>query len=292
MTISVKQRLKGWIRGNLPSLAILAMLLVFCVLFFWPRIFITIDAGHGGVLFRRFFGGTVTDRVFAEGFHVIAPWDRMQIYDGRVQTNYSDFEALSSEGLPIKLTLAIRYRPLYQTLGLLHKNIGPDYLEKIVLPETEAVIRQAVGQYTAEELYSQKQAVVEGILKESLEKVMRRFVLIESVVIRQVILPKVLVSAIENKLEQDQLAKAYEFKLRQAEKEARRKVIEAGGVKGYNDLVNSSLTDRVLTWKGVEATRQLAESNNAKVIVIGSGKGGLPIILNTGETAPAGGGQQ
>lgn len=280
MKILHLERIKPWIRENLPALTITFMIVILLILFFWPRIFITIHAGHAGVLFRRFFGGTVTDKVYAEGFHIVAPWDRMQIYDVRVQTDYHDFETLSSQGLPLKLTLAIRYRPLYQTLGLLHKNIGADYLEKIVIPETEAVIRETVGQYTAEELYSQKRAVVEGILKEALEKVMRRFVLIESVVIRQVILPDRLVRAIEGKLEQEQLAKAYDYRLQQEEKEARRKAIEAGGIKTYNDLVNISLSDRVLTWKGVEATRHLAESNNAKVVVIGSGKGGLPIILN------------
>lgn len=285
------ESIKPWIREHLPALTITIMIVILFLLFFWPRIFFSIEAGHAGVLYRRFFGGTVTDKVFAEGFHMIAPWDKLQIYDVRVQTDYHDFEALSSQGLPLKLTLAIRYRPLYQTLGLLHKNIGPDYLEKIVIPETEAVIRETVGQYTAEELYSQKRAVVEGILKDSLEKVMRRFVLMESVVIRQVVLPERVVRAIEGKLEQEQLAKAYDFRIIQEEKEARRKEIEAGGIKVYNDLVNGSLSNQVLTWKGIEATRHLAESNNAKVVVIGSGKGGLPLILNTGETALGAGGQ-
>jgi len=285
------ESIKAWIRENLPGLAITVMIVTLVVLFFWPRIFFTIEAGHAGVLYRRFFGGTVTDKIYPEGFHIIPPWDRLQIYDVRVQTDYHDFEALSSQGLPLKLTLAIRYRPLYQTLGLLHKNIGPDYLEKIIIPETEAVIRETVGQYTAEELYSQKRAVVEGILRETLEKVMRRYVQMESVVIRQIILPERIVRAIEGKLEQEQLAKAYDFRLLQEEKEAKRKEIEAGGIKAYNELVDKSLSDKVLTWKGVEATRQLAESSNAKVVVIGSGKGGLPLILNTGETALGAGGQ-
>lgn len=282
------ETIKGWIRDNLPGLTITFLLLVLFVLFFWTKIFITIESGEAGVLYRRFFGGTVTDHVYPEGFHVVAPWDKMQVYDVRVQTAYHDFEALSNQGLPLKLTLAIRYRPLYQTLGLLHKHIGPNYLDKIVIPETEAVIRETVGQYSAEELYSQKRAVVEGILKDALEKVMRRFVLMESVVIRQIVLPERVVRAIEGKLEQEQLAKAYDFKLVQSEKEALRKKIEAGGIKSYNDIVSTSLNSNVLTWKGVEATRSLAESANAKVVVIGSGKGGLPLILNTGETGQGG----
>ncbi|MDT8423729.1 MAG: prohibitin family protein [Desulfuromonadales bacterium] len=280
-----RERIKGKIRDNLPSLILIVGILLMCILFFWPRIFITIHAGEAGVLYQRFFGGTVTDKVYSEGFHIVAPWDKMQVYNVRVQTDYRNFQALSRQGLPVKLTLAIRYRPLYQTLGLLHKNVGPEYLEKVVIPQTEDVIRQTVGQYTAEQLYSQKRGVVEGILKDSLEKVMRRFVLMESVVIREVILPDYIIAAIERKLEQEQLAIAYDFKIIREEKEARRKEIEAGGIKAYNDIVSSSLNDKVLTWKGVEATLGLATSNNAKVVVIGSGKEGLPVILNTGDAS-------
>ena len=279
-----RARLKEKIRNNLPSLIITAGILVMFVLFFWPKIFITIHAGEGGVLYKRFFGGTVTDKVFGEGLHVIPPWDKLQVYNVRVQTEYHDFQALSKHGLPLGMTLAIRYRPLYQTLGLLHKNVGPDYLVKVVVPQTEGVIRQAVGQYSAEELYSQNLAIIEGILKESLEKVMQRYVLIESVVIRQVMLPDLIIDAIEKKLQEEQLAKAYDYKIARERKEAERKKIEAGGIKAYNETVSSSLNDKVLTWKGVEATRGLAESKNAKIVVIGSGKEGLPVILNTGES--------
>ena len=268
-------------KSRLPFFFVFILILLLLVAYLWNHIFITINAGEGGVLYRRFSGGTVTDMVYPEGYHIIAPYNVMTIYNVRYQTHAHKMYALTKKGLKIQLALTIRYKPEYNLLGLLHKTVGPDYLNKVVVPEVEAVLRTLVGDFEAEEVYSTKRAIVQKIVNASLNQVSQRFVKIDDVMITEVDLPTYIEKAIEMKLEQKQLAEAYEYKLQKERKEAERKRIEAKGIQDYNDIVNASLSDNILTWKGVNATLELSKSENAKVIVIGSGKQGLPIILDT-----------
>ncbi|OAD21035.1 Membrane protease subunit stomatin/prohibitin-like protein, partial [Candidatus Thiomargarita nelsonii] len=119
-------------------------------MFFWNRIVITINSGEAGVLYQRLFGGTVTDFVYDEGIHLVLPWDTMYIYNVRIQTKLHDFEVLTNRGLPITLTLAIRYRPEYETVGLLHQQVGPDYVNTIIVPQIESELRKQIGHYNPE----------------------------------------------------------------------------------------------------------------------------------------------
>ena len=105
------------------------------------------------------------------------------------------------------------------------------------------------------------------------------FILVERVIIQEISLPKSITDAIEQKLRQEQESQEYEFKLRQAELEAQRLLIEADGLAAYNKSLSVNLTDNVLKFKGIEATLELAKSPNTKIIVIGD-KDGLPVILN------------
>ncbi len=286
MGMKVWSSIKRRFRENL-SLVIVALLIVlFVIIYFWHSIFITIKAGEGGVLYLRFFGGTVVDKIYPEGFHIIAPWDTMTKYDVRYQVIHHDMYALTRKGMRIEVKLTIRYMPEYRLLGVLHQRVGPDYPDKIVTPEAEAVIRKIIGQFDAEEVYSTKRALIQKIVDEAIAQVAQRFVRIDDMIITKVELPLTIRKAIEAKLEQRELALAYEFKLEREEKEAQRKRIEARGFHDYNKLVNASLSDRILTWRGVQATLELAKSNNAKVVIIGSGKDGLPIILDTKEWPP------
>lgn len=265
---------------HLPGYVVALLLALLLATFFWPRIFITVHAGEAGVLYRRFLGGTVVDRVYGEGFHVIFPWDIMTIYTVRYQAASHGIEVLTNKGLKVGVTLSIRYRPEREVLGVLHQMVGPGYVKAIVIPEVEAVLREVLGQYDAEELYTTKNGVVNRVVNESLEQVGQRFVRIDDVVITAVDLPPRIRAAIEAKLEEQQLAEAYQFKLSRERREAERKGIEAAGIRAYNTTVEASLSEKVLRWKGIEATRELAASPNAKMIVIGGGKDGLPVILD------------
>ncbi|MBT8339572.1 MAG: prohibitin family protein [Desulfatitalea sp.] len=281
MKKKLHKRFAALFKNNLPFFLLFLLIFLFLVIYLWHHIFISIQSGEGGVLYRRFSGGTVTDKVYVEGFHIIAPWDVMTIYTVRYQVYPHKMYALTRKGLKIQLSLTIRYKPEYNLLGVLHKTVGPDYLQKVVVPEVEAVLRTLIGNFEAEEVYSTKRAIVQKVVNESLNQVSQRFVKVDDVMITEVELPAYIQQAIEMKLEQKQLAEAYEFKLQREHKEAQRKRIEAQGIHDYNKTVEASLSDQILTWKGVTATLELSKSENAKVIVIGGGEKGLPIILDT-----------
>lgn len=272
--------IKKKIRANLSPVIVTLLILLFVLLLLWQRIFITIRAGEGGVLFLRFYGGTVVDKVYHEGFHVILPWDAMTKYNVRYQVIHHEMSALSRKGMKINFSLTIRYKPEYRLMGVLHQRIGPDYPDKIVIPVAEAVIRKIIGKFEAAEIYSTKRALIQKIVNEAIAIMSQRYVRIDDILITRVELPHTIREAIEAKLEERERAAAYEFKLKKEKKEAERKKIEAGGYYDYNRIIDTSLSDKLLTWRGIQATLELAGSNNAKIVVIGSGSDGLPIILD------------
>jgi len=243
---------------------------------------VTIDAGEGGVLWERFKEGVVTDQPpLREGFHIIAPWNKVYIYNMRQQNQFQqDMEVLSSNGLEIKLDLSILYKPNPGELGLLHKTKGKDYLDVVIIPEVRSAARSVVGRYTPEQLYSSKRDVIQKeIFEEVVKKVNTQHVIINDILVRDVTLPRTIKDAIERKLKQEQESLEYEFRLVTAQKEAQKQIIEAKGKADANKILSASLTDKILQDKGIEATIKLSESPNSKVIVIGSGKSGMPIIL-------------
>lgn len=288
MFVTVKTLLKkvfadigAHIRKNLPQWIVAMLILLFIAVYFWPSIFITIHSGEAGVYYSRFLGGTVTDKVYPEGFHIIPPWNILTVYNVRVQTTPHDMDVLTNTGLTVHLTLSVRYYPEYDVLGVLHQKVGPDYANKIVIPEVESIMRTIIGRFDAEEVYATKRDIVQKVVNEALEQVSQKYVKIDTVIITNVQLPSKIKDAIERKLEEKQVADAYTYKLEREKKEADRKRIEAGGIKDYNNTVESSLSEKILKWKGVESTLELSKSQNSKVIIIGAGKDGLPVILDT-----------
>ena len=276
------QKCKDKFRRNWPEALVGVLIVLFLLIFFSEYMFITVGAGQGAVLFKRFYGGTVVDRVFGEGIHAIFPWDKMTIYNLRVQQVTHEFNVLTKNGLGINLNISIRFHPQPAMLGVLHKLVGPDYTNKVVIPEIEHVLRVIIGRLGANEVYSTKteSSPLEKALIEGIEQVGQKFINIDDVIIKRVKLPQQVELAIHFKLEQKHMAQAYEFILQKEAKEAERKRIEAQGIKDHNDTINSSLSASVLKWKGIQATLDLSRSRNAKVVVIGSGKEGLPIIGN------------
>ena len=253
--------------------------LCFLAVFISPDIFITIHSGEAGVLYLRFFGGTQTDRVLGEGVQLIAPWDRLTIYTTRVQEEKHEMSVLTKEGLSVRLHLSIRYHPEPEMVGMLHQRVGPNYKERIVIPEVESSLRTIMGAFTMPEVYGSEQGLLQKVINESLESVSQKFVKIDDVVLRTVELPPAVRTAIEEKMTQKQLAEAYEYRLQRERQEAERKVIEADGFKRYNEVLASSITPALLRWKGIEATKELAQSPNSKIIFVGNKQDGLPVVL-------------
>lgn len=262
------------------QLYFLIVLVAFGVAFalLWNRIVITVQSGEAGVLYR-WVSGTEMNQIYGEGLHLIWPWNHMYIYNVRLQTRERNYTMLTKDGLPVDLQIAVRYQPDLRLLPLLHVTVGPEYLEKIVFPETEAVLRRAVGQYTPEQVYTSKRGFLESIVISSLTSVEDRYVIVDDVLVRNVELPEAVRLAIENKLTLSEQQKAYTYRIEIEQKEAERKAIEAEGIRKYQDIIKKSLTEDLLRWQGVQATKDLASSSNSKTVVIGAGKDGMPLIL-------------
>lgn len=265
-----------------PQVIIGTLLSMAMFIYFLPEIFINVNAGEAGVLWRRFLGGTVTDRVYGEGLHMIFPWDEMYVYNVRVQEEERSLNVLTTEGLAASVLISIRYYPDREMVGVLHKRVGPDYVTKVVIPEVESTVRTAIGGLTAEELYTTRYDIITKVVVEVLEQVANNYVTINDVIIRRVELPTTVRESIEEKVRQKHIADSYVFRIRAAEQEARRKEIEAGGFARYNDIISKSLTADILKWEGVRATQSFADSENSKIIIMGNGDKGLPVILNGG----------
>jgi len=266
-------------KRRVTSVAIIAIVVILLIIF-GNRMTITIDAGHAGVLFKRFGGGIELDKTFGEGFHVIAPWNKMYLYEVRQQEIAEEMNVLSSNGLEISVDVSAWYQPIYGEIPVLHANIGTDYLRRVVIPSLRSSARLVIGRYTPEQIYSTKRDVIEEeIFDETNNTLKVKYIQLNKVLIRSIILPPTIKEAIESKLQQEQLSLEYEFKLERATQEAERMRIEAEGKAAAYRIISSSLTDKILQEKGIGATLKLAESPNTKVIVIGNSKDGLPLIL-------------
>ncbi|MGB0177251.1 MAG: prohibitin family protein [Owenweeksia sp.] len=259
---------------------VVAFVILLGIILAWSALTYTINPGEKGLIFRKFQGGLDKETVYGQGFHVKWPWDNVYIYDVKIREAVSSMEVLSKNGLTIKAELSYRFKPMEEEIGYLHDEIGPNYHERIIVPEIRSATREVIGKYLPDELYSTKrESIQDEIFNRTAKAMKEKNLVLDAVLIRDIQLPPKLKAAIERKLEQEQASLEYEFKLTRASKEAQRIKIEAQGKAEAYNIINSALTEKILKEKGIEATLKLAESNNAKVVVVGSGKDGLPIIL-------------
>lgn len=266
---------------KLPKIGIPVIVILILAIILIAKSAVTIDAGEGGVLYKTFGGGVVTDEpALSEGFHLITPWNKVIIYEVRQQEIFEKMQVLSSNGLEIELEATAWYQPDYAKLGSLHKEKGQSYVQRVLQPALRSAARSVVGRYTPEQLYSSKRDVIQVEIYEETKKIVEdQYIQLNEILIRDVTLPRTIKDAIERKLKQEQESLEYEFRLVTAAKEAEKVIIEARGKADANRILSASLTDKILLDKGIEATVRLSESPNTKVIVIGSGDSGLPLIL-------------
>jgi regulator of protease activity HflC (stomatin/prohibitin superfamily) len=260
---------------------IVAIVAVVVLIFFGSSMFFTLRPGERAIVFRKFTSGLDKENILTPGFHVIAPWNDLIRYEVREQSREETLDVLDKSGLTLNADVFVRFNPTFQKLGYLHEEIGPDYVNRVIIPEMRSVVRRIMGKYTAEEIYSTMRAQVEQEIYDETEKVLlSKNLTMQTLLIRSVKLPEQLKAAIESKLKQEQEALAYQFRLDREKSEAERRRIEAAGISKYNEIISASLTDRILQQKGIDATLELAKSQNSKLVIIGSGKDGLPLILN------------
>jgi regulator of protease activity HflC (stomatin/prohibitin superfamily) len=262
------------LRENIPLMIVTIFIVIILVIYLWHKIVISVHSGQGGVLYRRLWGGTVVDKIYGEGLHIILPFNKMYIYDCRVQQVSHHFSVLTNNGLTVNIVISIRYYPEYDLLGILHQKLGPDYVNTVVIPEIESVFRKIVGKRDAEGLYTTDKSFIETSLNQAIDRLARKFIIVDDVIIKRITLPESVDKTIQYKLEQKHRADTYKYILQKEQKEIERKKLEATGLKELSKALN----EKVLHWMSINATLELSKSENSKIIVIGSGKSGLPII--------------
>ena len=268
-------------RKYLPLIIVLAISAV--VLFSLSNsIFYTVQSNERAVIFKKFSGGLDKENIIIPGFNFKAPWNDVYVYDVSENQIEEQMDVLDKNGLNINVDISVRFHPMYNKIGEIHETFQRDYVRRLVIPEVRSTVRQVMGRYTAEEIYSTKRPEVEASIKTETEAILGEEgnnVVMRALLIRSISLPDQIRQAIENKLKQEQEALAYQFRLDKEKSEAERKRIMAEGEAKANDIINSSLSDKLLKMRGIEATREIANTENAKVIEIGSGGDGLPLIL-------------
>ena len=312
-------RRRGWWRHvwrHLPSLSVIVMMCLLVVVVLWPYVVITVPSGKVGVLWKRFNGidiycwcwvgrGTVLDprELREEGLHVIWPWDRLYLYDLRLQSNTQTYNAISKDGVNVGAQISVRYQLLHNSVAVLHKFIGPDYLSSVIEPEIGSQAREVIAQYTAEEVYTSRETIQKQIrdnaqrsLAANLNKLvqpeameqpdpkhynefLQNAIQILDTLVLSIELPPEIVAAINRQTEQYYMINEYKFRVQREAEESKRKQIEADGIAAFQKTVSQGISDSYLRWRGIEATLALAQSPNTKIVIIGSGKDGLPIIL-------------
>jgi regulator of protease activity HflC (stomatin/prohibitin superfamily) len=239
----------------------------------------TVPSGRTGVEWSPTSG--TMNRTLDEGFHFVSPFSRIYEVDLREQQRDVDLDVLADNGLEITLKSSILYQPISQEAADLIKQTGPQYYETLIGPNVRSSARRVVGRYSPEEIYSSKREQIEHEIREDVTgKLAGRHLRVNAILIREVHLPPDVQGAIQAKLQEEQKALEMRFVLERSRQEAERKRIEAAGIADYQATISKGLTDKILAWQGIEATQKLAESQNSKVVVIGTGKEGLPLIFN------------
>jgi len=226
---------------------------------------------------------------FAEGMRAIWPWDQMTIYNIRLQQVSHMYDVLTRDGLDVKAEITIRWKPIESDLGKLHRDIGPDYVNTLIIPTVGACAREEIAHYEADALYSATRLTIQENIRTKTKKALmsryypenhrESYVIVEDVLVRGVVLPPHVREAIEEKVAQKHLAESYKYRLDRERQEAERKKIEAEGIRRFQTAVAGNVSEGYLRLRSIEALLELAKSPNAKTVVVGSGKDGVPVIV-------------
>ncbi len=236
-----------------------------------------IPAGHTGVID---FLGYVSDQTLNPGVNLVNPMAMVEKMSVKTQELKELMSVPSKEGLSVDLEISLLFKLNSEKANDIYKTVGPNYADIILVPQFRSVVRGVTARYEAKALYTASREKLAGEILEELERLVGpRGITVEQAPLRQIQLPERLTKSIEEKLQAEQESQRMEFVLTREKQEADRKRIEAKGIADFQDIVSKGISDQLLKWKGIEATEKLANSQNSKVIVIGSGKDGLPLIL-------------
>lgn len=272
-----------WIDNHKITVGSILFVFLFLLIYFFNSVFIYIYPGQSGVLFNALANEPLPDKSYREGLYVVAPWNKMYIYDTTQQKQTVEVDALTNNGLSVSVQLAAVFHPDADEMKELVAHIGKNYTDKILVPILYSAVRKVIGQYPPEALYtSARRGLQDEIYQEVQREMDEQPFIVENIVIESLQLPKGIQKAIEDKLRLQQEALAYEFILKKETDEAKRRQIEAASIKNYQDTVGRDLTPKLLKWLEIRAMYELGKSNNSKVVVMGAGES-VPMVLNTGK---------
>ena len=254
-------------------------LLIFIVIL--ANAFIILQPTERGVVFKKYTSGLDVENVRGEGLNIIAPWNDFIVYSIEEQQIEETMDVLSKDGLSINIDVSLRFRPNPAQIGLLHRKFNRSHIQNLIRPELRSAVRQIIGQYTPEELYASKRQEIETRIEQNtMEILAENYIEQKALLFRAIKLPATIKESIEQKLAAEQEAQKYDYLIEKEKKEAERRRIDAEGKAQANRILSASITDKILKEKGISATEALSKSNNSKIIVIGGGGDGLPVILN------------
>jgi len=311
-----KRRWWRFVTRHLPGLSVVLMVMMLTATVLYPYVIITVPSGQVGVLWKRFNGfdgycwcfvgrGTILDpkQLRNEGLHIVWPWDKLFLYDLRLHSTTQTYNAISKDGVSVAAQISIRFQLLHNSIGVLHKFIGPAYLQSVVSPEIGSQAREVISQYTAQQVYTSREEIQEKIRNNSQKSLgthlnnliqpeameqpdpkhyndfLQNSIQILDTLVLSIELPPPIVAAINRQTEQYYQIQEYKFRVEREAQESIRKQIEANGIAAFQRTVSQGISDSYLRWRGIEATLALAQSPNTKIVIIGNSKDGLPIIL-------------
>jgi regulator of protease activity HflC (stomatin/prohibitin superfamily) len=303
---TTRAQLAWWrfVEHRLPTLVICLLVATLLGVLLAPFTLITVPSGYVGVLWKRIAAGTVLDprKLKDEGMRFVWPWNKLFLYDLRLQSTTKTYNAISSDGISLTASINIRYRLKRDAVPQLHQSIGPEYVQAFITPEIGNRMREVISQYTAEDVYSTKRSEIQTKIRALAEAKLREKMmeggaggdteenapysipldamlnLIDTLIL-DIDLPSAIVTAINRKVEQYYISEEYKFRVAREIRESERKKIEAEGISEFQRIVSKGISSSYLRWRGIEATLQLAQSTNSKIVILGSGKDGLPVIL-------------
>jgi len=310
-----RRRVWRWFR-HLARLSLGLTVGLFIAVVLWPYVVITVPSGSVGVLWKRLNGfdiycwcfvgrGTVLDprNLRDEGLHIIAPWDKIFIYNLRLQSKTETINAISKDGVNVLAQINVRFQLQHDSVGVLHKFLGPAYMSTVVMPEIGSRGRAIISLYSAQEVYTSRESI-QSQIRDGAKKYLRdhlnaliqmeameqpdpkhyydflqNSIRILDTLVLSIELPPAIVAAINRQTQQFYQIQEYKFRVQREAEESKRKQIEANGIAAFQRTVSKGISESYLRWRGIEATLALAKSQNSKIVIIGAGKDGLPIIL-------------
>lgn len=254
---------------GLARLLLLAVLLSGCA---------TVGPGQVGVLWRA-SGGT-QPRIYGEGKHSVASWNKMYVYDLKVGSQDEALSVLSADGLAMVLNTTVRYRPIPQEVLDLHQQIGQDYYKKIILPVLLSEVKRVASKYSPEEIYATRRDQIERESRVGIAgRLQGTHVVVEAVLVRNVMLPPTLQKVIDQKVATGQEVQRMQYVLQVTRATAEQRRIEAQSVADYNRTLSPSLNPAVLEYERTQQLKALSTSPNSKTVVIGPGGHNTPVLI-------------